>query len=248
MPILKSFKKSKKFPFTPQEITKLLFLEQANKENDCDKKTVNELVELYTKLVQFYDTKKDPIKGYFMDKMQTSIFRFNRIEEEDPTERLMERLKVERVVTESRDRNFNILEKIHKAEEFQSTEQFLEQRRLKRGFELRLSKQMEAGELNISTAVNKELAKVNKEHEKNSKVVHQQLSDQDDNIHKKIARRRQSSIVKSLRSSFTETIGDLSACSKKMNKRDSRVTSAEDGDSDDQPELFSIYASGGWKA
>ena len=53
-----------------QYITKLVLLEDDLLNNKYTIKTMQELVSIYTSLIEYYDGVKDPIKTYFMEKIQ----------------------------------------------------------------------------------------------------------------------------------------------------------------------------------
>ena len=53
-----------------QYITKLVLLEDDLLNNKYTIKTMQELVSIYTSLIEYYDGIKDPIKTYFMEKIQ----------------------------------------------------------------------------------------------------------------------------------------------------------------------------------
>ena len=69
---MEKIKKNKKHfqcPFDKNKITTLLFLEESNQKSRKDQTIIKKLVSTYAKLVEYYDTMRDPIKIYFMDKM-----------------------------------------------------------------------------------------------------------------------------------------------------------------------------------
>ena len=55
--------------FDKNEISNLLFLEENFIKKPNSELIVQNLVEQYAKLIEYYDSIKDPIKLYFMDKM-----------------------------------------------------------------------------------------------------------------------------------------------------------------------------------
>ena len=66
---IKKNRKHFECPFDENKITTLLFLEESNVKARKDQNIIKKLVTTYAKLVEYYDTMKDPIKIYFMDKM-----------------------------------------------------------------------------------------------------------------------------------------------------------------------------------
>ena len=62
------------YPHTENDVSSILFLEENYLKDKKNKKILTKLIEKYTKLISFYDAIKDPIKLYFIDKMQTIFF------------------------------------------------------------------------------------------------------------------------------------------------------------------------------
>lgn len=62
------------YPYTENDISSILFLEENYLKDKKNKTILTALVQKYTKLISFYDANKDPIKLYFIDKMQTLFF------------------------------------------------------------------------------------------------------------------------------------------------------------------------------
>ena len=51
------------------------------------------MTEYYAKLIEYYDIKKDPVKFYFMDKMQKIVFDFNKTDEKLISESIITEIK-----------------------------------------------------------------------------------------------------------------------------------------------------------
>ena len=65
------------FPFKQKGINNLLFLEDLSTKKNAKNKFIKELIENYAQLIEFYDAMKDPIRFYFIDKIQALILNFN---------------------------------------------------------------------------------------------------------------------------------------------------------------------------
>jgi transposase-like protein len=61
-------------PMDKASIHKLLYLEETNLKLKYDKKVIALLVGYYAKLIEYYDTVRDPMKDYFIEKMQSVMF------------------------------------------------------------------------------------------------------------------------------------------------------------------------------
>ncbi len=68
------FRKDVKCPFDENALSSLLFMEEIHSKSVGNKEIIRTLIQKYSKLVEYYDIVKDPIKIYFMDKMQTILF------------------------------------------------------------------------------------------------------------------------------------------------------------------------------
>ena len=73
----------KKFPLSQTEINGLIVLEAENSRDPHNKELISEMIDKYAKLVEFYDSQQDPIKAYFVEKMQVIISNLHRSKQKE---------------------------------------------------------------------------------------------------------------------------------------------------------------------
>ena len=200
-----------KFPFNNKQISELIILEEKNSDNYQDKTIMAQLINIYTQLVEYYDSMSDPIKIYFVEKMQNVIFKASKNYSKKTPIKYMEKFKSDirtlgtGLVNAKNDR-------INQSERpIENPEQLMERRKVRRAMEIKLTKKVEAEQNVASHMLIKEIDTVNKKYNHNSKIVNQQLSSQDFNLSKKLADRRQKSMNKSLQKTFNGGFRDRSA-------------------------------------
>lgn len=81
------------YPLNEEEVAKLLYLEEQQSTDKHKEKVVAQMTEYYAKLIEYYDIKKDPIKFYFMDKMQKIVFDFNKTDDKLISESIINEIK-----------------------------------------------------------------------------------------------------------------------------------------------------------
>ena len=210
MPTTQTTKRSRPhFPLNSHGISELLLLEEKNGENQADTKVMGQLIGLYSQLVEFYDSVADPIKMYFVDKMQSVIYKANRPPQRKNS-KITEKLKTDlKGLKEALEDRHQSKPNGHK-KPANNPEQLLEHRKLRRAMEMKMTKQVEAQQKINSMVLEEQIDKTHDKHHKNSKKVYEQLSSQDFYINKKLAERRQQSMSRSLQKTFNSGLRDVS--------------------------------------
>ena len=205
MPGKKGLAKLKKtFPFKKEDILMLLMLEDSNSKSSADKGVVNKMVDTYAKLVEFYDAKQDPIMFYFIDKMQSTIFQFNKLKQKITTDKLSLPLKskpnkAKRSIVSSK------LKPIISQHDPDKIEQLMEKRKIRRGHEMNMVKKFETVGRMASANLKKDFDNFNMKSEQNHGIVTKQLTNQNDKIKQRIFERRQMSVNRSLNKSLKKS-------------------------------------------
>lgn len=70
-------------PMDKSSVSKLLYLEESNTKMNNDKTVISMLVGYYAQLIEYYDTLRDPMKMYFIEKMQAIMFSISKSSLED---------------------------------------------------------------------------------------------------------------------------------------------------------------------
>ena len=69
----KSRKEMSRLPIDLALVRRLIILEDLSTQGEFNQSISTQIVEIYAQLVEYFDHKKDPIKVYFLDKMQNTI-------------------------------------------------------------------------------------------------------------------------------------------------------------------------------
>ena len=179
-----------KNPYDRNSITSLLFLEDTNKAHSKEKSIVKQLVEIYVKLIEYYDMIKDPIKTYFIDKMQRVVVNYNKSST---------KLNAENFITKNRK---NISLKIPLiSKELKKGKKLYKLRRLKLQKEIQMNQEIEKkNELRKSYL--DELKKFEKNNELNTSIIKDGLEMQKNGIRDKLKKRREKSMTRNIQKSF----------------------------------------------
>ena len=143
------------FPLTKEDVSVLLLLEEDLSKNSSEKTVAKKLMAIYSQLVEFYDFKKDPIKAYFIDKLQSVIYKANSIANVIPADNYIAKLK----------NKFESVSKLLKPEtkrpklksETKNVEQMMEVRRSKKNFEVSFADKYKSKENEAKKELKKDL-------------------------------------------------------------------------------------------
>ena len=167
MPGRKGLAKFKKeFPFKKQDISVLLMLEDSSHKPETDKGVVNKLVDIYAKLVEFYDANQDPIKFYFIDKMQSAIFQFNKLKQKMVSDKLTLPLK-SKPSRAKRSLVSGKYKSMINTDNQDNIEELMEKRKIRRGHEMKMVKKFETVGRMASVNLKKDFDNFNTKSEKN---------------------------------------------------------------------------------
>lgn len=190
-------KRSLPFPFSENGISSLLFLEESYQKNSNEKKIVTQLVERYAALIEFYDSRKDPIKLYFMDKMQTTVFNFNKSKQKAEADNYFEKIKEKNDKNTKRSSNlFKPMKKYEK--EISNGKQLFDIRKAKREREHFLYSKYQKENVKEDKKLKNKITEFNKNSEQNTKLIKSHLDKQQDNINGKLRERRERSMERSM--------------------------------------------------
>ena len=194
-------KRSLQFPFNENGISSLLFLEESYEKNSNEQKIVSQLVEKYAALIEYYDSKKDPIKLYFMDKMQATVFNYNKskekVEADDYFEKINE-LNIQKKY-KNKKRSSNLFKPMKKYEkEISNGKQLFDIRKAKREREHFLYSKYQKENQNEDKKLKNKITEFNKKSENNTKLIKSHLNKQKDSIKSKLRQRRERSMERSM--------------------------------------------------
>lgn len=206
---------SNPFPFRKQDISVLLMLEESNNKNMHEKSIVNQLIDIYAKLVEFYDANQDPIRYYFMDKMQTTIFKFNKVKNKRSSQKepSKPKEKPKRAHRHTDMGKYGENKNKPKTQVAHDIDELMEKRKVKRGHEIRMARKYEMAEKLESVNLKNKLEKFNVKSDKNHTIVKSQLNSQDSKIKQKLMARREQSINRSMQKRIKEFRKDDSTSS-----------------------------------
>ena len=192
-----NYQQTETFSLQPEDISKLLLLEDSHKKDKHNNQVVSQLIELYTRLVEYYDLRQDPIKAYFVDKMQSCVLRFNRVEEKQKSEKFIRKLKRH---TQSFSEN---LFKGNTAKLTKDIETEMKKRRTLRGKEIKMAKAYRGREKTVKSELKQKLQVFKERSQKNTEIVGFQLQLQTRSINEKLRERRQQSLNRSLQKTLS---------------------------------------------
>jgi hypothetical protein len=198
-------KRKIEFPFDENDISSLLFLEENYIDNPNEKTIVTQLVEKYAALIEYYDSQKDPIKLYFMDKMQSTVFKFNKSKEKAEAESFLGNIKKinqKNTNLPKKSIEFKPMQKYEK--ELSSGKQLFDIRKAKREGEHFLYSKFQKENEEGDTKLKKKLNEFDKKSENNTELIKTNLDLQKNSIRSKLKERRERSIEKSLERSMNK--------------------------------------------
>ena len=186
-----------KNPFDRNGITSLLFLEDTNLKHYKEKTIVKQLVEIYVKLIEYYDMVKDPIKTYFMDKMQRIIINYNKSKSKINAETYIKKnLNPKRVSS---------LLKLNTKSSKNNTKLY-ELRRLKIQKEIQMNNEIDK-KTELRKSYLEEIQKFEKNNELNTSIIKINLEKQKKGINDKLKKRRDRSMSRNIQKSFMNSSG-----------------------------------------
>ena len=194
-----NYKETRSYPLQPEDISKLLLLEDSHKKDKQNNQVVSQLIELYSKLVEHYDLGQDPIKAYFVDKMQACVLRFNRVAERQKSEKFIRKLKRH---TQSFSENLFTANTNKLASEL-NIETVMQKRRTLRGKEIKMAKAYRGREKTVKSELKEKLQRFGERSQKNTEIVGFQLQLQTRSINEKLKERRQQSLNRSLQKTLS---------------------------------------------
>jgi hypothetical protein len=179
-------------PFDKNSIASLLFLEETNSKYLKEKKITNQLIEMYVKLIEYYDRVQDPIKIYFIEKMQRVVINFNKSPNFKTKEEIYNK--------QSNKEKFNDRYVDMFATQIQQGKDIYEIRKLKLENEMKLDQFIEKG--NERKSYLEEIKKFEENNETNTSIIKDNLIQQRRNFDDKLKERRERSLSKNLQNSF----------------------------------------------
>ena len=182
-------------PHTKTDISTLLLLEE-NMEKGFDNNLSMRLLEIYTKLIEYYDTSQDPIQLYFKDKMQQVILRMKRISKSGK-----EKSKKKYVPKFNREFKTTVLDQKRvskKSSLKEDIDQLMKKRKQKLGKEIDLDRKLEEMQRSQINQPSQTFKDFTKKEEKNSQILDKQLDIQSSSIQERLIRRK----LKSFSDSF----------------------------------------------
>ena len=183
------------------------------------------LMQSYAKLIEFYDEKKDPIKIYFLDKMQSILCNQNsELEEEEEKPIIKNKIKFEkkekrRTLKNTKKEKRKSLVQIDKLLKTPKNKKKEKQKKTKKSievnmFEIRKNKRIKNTILknkiqteknSIKNRIEDNLNSFKDKSDKKTKIIKENLKNQENEIQKKLKLRRQNSLARSKNSFFSNT-------------------------------------------
>jgi hypothetical protein len=213
------------FPFDENGITSLLFLEESHEKYRKDKGIIKQLIESYAKLVEFYDTMKDPVKLYFMDKMQSVLVNYNKRENQNFSnnhKKQRDEININKNENqmENNIKNNNSLSTSIPMQFLKKSDKFYELRRNKRIQEMKMDDQIKKKDENFENEFLNNMKDYEKKNSINTSVIKDQLKIQTSSIQEKLQKRRDKSMSKSIERSFMNRGNKQLAKSQLVQKND----------------------------
>ncbi|CAD8070248.1 unnamed protein product [Paramecium sonneborni] len=208
-------RKSKLVPLTLEFFSAVTKLEEGFHFKVLDKSKINTLIQKYAQLVEFYDFQKDPIKNYFLDKIQfvlsrpdtiKSMFQQDPIEEENEIQSL-NNLQVPKLMTVSRAPS--ITEQIDRKNVLKGLE-FNENHQKSRGQQMNLTLQIQMHKKEQEPSLNKLMSDYKSETEKMDQYIQSEMKIQTDAVQLKLEQRKKKLINQQNRLFRTEASDDES--------------------------------------
>lgn len=196
-----------RFPLDEADVSTLLILEDANNRDPYDKAVAGRLIEKYSKLVEFYDLAQDPIKAYFVDKMQLTVSRLHKSKQKAEAEHYFGKLAKQSETSLPIKNN---------TKKFDDPAKELEAIKNQRAADFTMNIKLEKKSENLGQEVNKKLGHFQTQATQNTETVKTQLDQQELILQKKIQERRQNSMHKS----FTKRTEDMADRAKTPSKND----------------------------
>lgn len=210
------------YPFNINDISTLLEMEDKLKKNEKKNFIIPLLIQSYAKLIEFYDERKDPIKIYFLDKMQ-SILCGENPELEDNTESEKKIFETEKKVIEikkvkkkieivnkiEKKKNLSKIKKIKttlKNKKTEKSEKLKKNRVELNMFEIRknrrfknaiLNNKIQIKKIQIKNKIENNLNSYTNKSDKKTKIIYDNLKSQENEIKKKLKLRRKNSLARS---------------------------------------------------
>ena len=224
-------------PLKSKEVSLLILLEEKSQQKSSDKKSIKSLIDIYAKLIEFYDLVHDPIKNYFMDKMQSAIFNFNikmnQPKKEDYLSKYKSKMKgVRKRLDSLRCADENLQKNVDK---------LIKTRKTKKNFEIKMQERVEKTRTSVKESLQSEIMSYRELAETNSNIVSSQLSTQNETVNQRLLKRKQRSISRSLQRSLTSFVFDKSGYGHKNSASTKDDTLNRDLDSPTKPFLLNIY-------
>ena len=215
-------------PLNKKDVSVLLLLEEDAAKNNKDKSLTKKLISEYSKLIEYYDFQKDPIKHYFIDKMQSIIHKANSIASINPVNNYMSKLKNKFDSLGKSLKTVDTNKPAKKAEskktDPQNIEKLMEIRKSKRNHEIFFADKFQSLQRKTKGTLKKDLEKFREKSEINNETVTRQLSSQDVSIHEKLLKRKQRSISRSMQRTLGSFVKD-----KSNERRATQLNNRDDG-------------------
>lgn len=164
-------------------VFELVTMEDQVAKNPHDAELVGRVIERYTVLVEYYDGMQDPIKAYFLDKMQSAALNLARLREKNTADKYMAKLAgpgrtAARRVSRAPDDAY-------------------QRRQSSRASEYLLNLKLQKSRVEMGAQVDTVVGKFSAQATANTSAVKEQLGQQEESLMQKIRERRQTSLHKS---------------------------------------------------
>ena len=139
------------------------------------------MTELYARLIEFYDYQKDPVKFYFIDKMQKIVHDFNKTKDQLISEDYISRIKNSQIWDSLK---FKPVKKYQK--KLEKGMKLLDIRKAQRETEQILMLKSQKENLKNKKKLKKKISLFKKVQDKNTKTIENQLDSQKESIWDKL--------------------------------------------------------------
>ena len=205
-------KSLKQYPYDENIISSLLYLEDNLKQKPSTT-LIKKTVQIYARLVEFFDEMKDPMKLYFIDKMQSVLclvpFDNNKNSKKDKNVKIGNKFNLDKNCKinkysflnfdnkkRSSLKNDEITLNVDKYKNLIKGKKLIDIRKNQRIKKTILKQKLHDQKNNDFNKINKNLKTYQKNSEKKSNLIKNQLNLQKDKINKKLRERREKSIIK----------------------------------------------------
>lgn len=188
----------KQFLMDAEIVKKVLLLEDLLAKASDNRTISSQLISMYAEMVEYYDHKKDPIKIYFLDKMQNTISNLTKSPKKREAEQYLGKKNVQL--------NASSVQLALKNLQFDS-QKFFEKRNVQRTLDYKLNAALEENKKNFEYDIPQTVKTHEEKTEKMDEVVRTQLRSQEKSISAKLQERRKHSMSRSKakeNASFTE--------------------------------------------